>query len=176
MQCNVTLLVVISWTLSSWVRLKEWRQPKRKASSVEQGGRAGLEIPAKRSHATQFHITSHSFTLRYRAAWSGLLEGRSLLETLWPSSATLDFLKLCTSWRTPVTSLPTLHWCVQYVLRCAMLCAPLQNVHNANYSAQIGAVAGQPWLLWEGRMLAGEIHIFQCLQSSSSSLPGHIIP
>ena len=174
MQCNIVGCHILNIEFLSAIKRVEAAQAQGQFSGA--GARAGLEIPAKRSHATQFHITSHSFTLRYRAAWSGLVEGRSLLETLWPSSATLDFLKLCTSWRTPVTSLPTLHWCVQYVLRCAMLCAPLQNVHNANYSAQIGAVAGQPWLLWEGRMLAGEIHIFQCLQSSSSSLPGHIIP
>ena len=110
MQCNIVGCHILNIEfLSALIKRVEAAQAQGQFSGA--GARAGLEIPAKRSHATQFHITSHSFTLRYRAAWSGLVEGRSLLETLWPRSAnfTLHFLKLCTSWRTPVTSLPTLH-------------------------------------------------------------------
>ena len=129
------------------------------------GARAGLEIPAKRSHATQFHITSHSFTLCYRAAWSGLVEGRSLLEILWPSSATLDFLKLCTSWRTPVTPLHHFTLVCTICLRCAMLCAQCKMYIMQIILHKLEQLRAGPGSCEKEECWQGKIHIFQCLQS-----------
>ena len=55
--------------LSEVIRVEA--QAQGQGGAVEQGARAGLEIPAKRSQAAQFHITPLSFTLHHTVSYYG---------------------------------------------------------------------------------------------------------